>query len=147
VQKSFLFSHGIPKLYPSINVFTPEGSLLVAQKVVTPELHFWPTPFHAFALVTNPRLRSWHYMWCCRQCSLHHICASRVNNDSVHQSMEVISNNKNIHSSTSVVREKVGDLPLNMCSTLQSNSSNNIPKCIMGYYTFIPTGALKQMGT
>jgi hypothetical protein len=61
--------------------------------------------------------------------------------------MEVVFNNKNIHSSTSVAREKVGDLLLNMCSTLQNNNSNNIPKCIMGYYTFIPTGALKQMGT
>jgi hypothetical protein len=87
-----------------------------------------------------------HYMCCCRQCSLHHICASQVNNDNVHQSTEAVSSNKNIHSSSSVTREKVGDLPLNMCSVLESNSYNNISKCVVGYYTLIPTGALKQMG-
>ncbi len=28
---------------------------------VTLELHSWPTPFHVFALVTSPRLGSWHF--------------------------------------------------------------------------------------
>jgi hypothetical protein len=82
-----------------------------------------------------------------RQCLLHHICANWVNNDNVHQSMEVVFNNKNIQSSLNVVREKVGDLPLNMCSTLQNNSYNSILKYVMGYYTLTPTGAPKQMGT
>jgi hypothetical protein len=41
----------------------------------------------------------------------------------------------------------VGDLPLNMCSILQSNSYNNISKCIMGYYMLIPSAVPKQMGT
>jgi hypothetical protein len=42
--------------------------------------------------------------------------------------------------------KKVEDLLLNMCSTLQSNSYNNIPKCVMDCCTFIPANALKQMG-
>jgi hypothetical protein len=46
-----------------------------------------------------------------------------------------------------VTKEKARDLPVNMCSILQNNSCDNIPKCIMGYYTFIPIEAPKQMGT
>jgi hypothetical protein len=65
----------------------------------------------------------------------------------MHQGLETISTNKDIHSSLNVAREKVGDLHLNMCSTFQNNSHNNIPKCIMGYCTFIHAWALKQMGT
>jgi len=61
--------------------------------------------------------------------------------------MEAIFGNKNIHLSSIVVKEKVGDLPLNMCSTLQNNSCNNIPKCVVGYYTFTPIGTSKQMNT
>jgi hypothetical protein len=53
-----------------------------------------------------------HCMFCCRWCSLHNICASRVSNDKVHQSVKVISSNKNIHSSLNVAREKVGNLLL-----------------------------------
>ncbi len=29
---------------------------------VTPELYYWPTPFHAFALVVSPKLGSQHMM-------------------------------------------------------------------------------------
>ncbi len=61
--------------------------------------------------------------------------------------MEVVFGNKNIHLSLDVAREKVGDLFLNMCSTIQNNSYDNIPKCIMGCYTFTLVGASKQMGT
>jgi enoyl reductase-like protein len=39
------------------------------------------------------------------------------------------------------MREKVGDLLLNMCSTFQSNSYENILKCIMGCCMFTPTKA------
>jgi hypothetical protein len=42
-----------------------------------------------------------------------------------------------------VAREKVGDLFMNMCSILQSNSYNNILKCIMGYCLLTPIGAPK----
>jgi hypothetical protein len=70
-----------------------------------------------------------------------------VNNDNVHQSSEVVFNDEDVHSSSSVAKEKVRGLLLNMCSTFQNNNSNNIPKCVMGYYTLIPTRALKQMGT
>jgi S-methylmethionine-dependent homocysteine/selenocysteine methylase len=59
-------------------------------------------------------------MCCHYQCSLHHIYANQVNNDDVHQGSE------NIHSLSSVAREKVGNLLLNMCSILQSNSYDNI---------------------
>jgi hypothetical protein len=61
--------------------------------------------------------------------------------------MEVVSSNKNIHSLSDVVREKVGDLLLNMCSILQNNKCNSIPKCVVSCYTFILTGASKQMNT
>jgi hypothetical protein len=71
---------------------------------------------------------------------------NQISNDGIHQGPKVVSGDKDIHSSSGVVRDKVGDLLLNMCSTFQNNSCDNIPKCIMGYYTFIPTGALKQMG-
>jgi hypothetical protein len=63
---------------------------------------------------------------------------SRVSNDNVHQSLEVVFGDKDIHLLLGVAKEKVGDLPLNMCSTLQNNSCNNIPKCVMGYCILIP---------
>jgi hypothetical protein len=75
-----------------------------------------------------------------------YLCESG-SNDSVNQSMGIVFNNKNIHLSTSVEKEKVGDFPLNMCSVLQSNNRKNISKCVMGYYTFTSIRALKQMGT
>jgi hypothetical protein len=86
-------------------------------------------------------------MCCRRQCSLHHIYASWVNNDNVNQSPEAISSDKDIHLSFGVGKEKVEDLPLNMCFTFQSNNYDNILKCVVGCYTLVPTGALKQMGT
>jgi len=45
-----------------------------------------------------------------RQCLLHHIYASWVNNDNVHQSSKAIFGDKNIHLLSGVVKEKVGDL-------------------------------------
>ncbi len=86
-------------------------------------------------------------MCCYHQYLLHHICVNHVSNDKVYQSTKVIFDNKNIHLLSDVVKEKVGDLRLNMCFVLQSNSYNNISKCVMGYYTFTPIWALKQMGT
>lgn len=86
-----------------------------------------------------------HYMCCHCWCSLHHICASQVNNENVHQGLKIIFNDKYIQLSLSVVKEKVGDLPLNMCSILQSNSCDNILKCIVGYHTFTFIKAPKQM--
>ncbi len=44
--------------------------------------------------------------------------ASQVNNDDVHQGPKVFFDDKDIHPSSSVAKEKVGDLLLNMCSTL-----------------------------
>jgi hypothetical protein len=78
---------------------------------------------------------------------LHHIYASQINNNNVHQNPRTDFSDKDIHSSLGVVKEKVGDLPLNMCSTLQSNSCDNILKCIVCCHTLIPIRALKQMGT
>jgi hypothetical protein len=40
---------------------------------------------------------------------LHHIYASRINNDDIHQGLETIFGDKNIHLSLDVAREKVGD--------------------------------------
>jgi hypothetical protein len=81
------------------------------------------------------------------QSSLDHIYENWINNDNVHQNTEVVFNNKNIHSSLDVAKEQVGDLPSNMCSILQSNSYNNILKCIVGCCTFTLVGTPKQMGT
>jgi hypothetical protein len=53
----------------------------------------------------------------------------------------------NIHSLLGVVKEKVGDLPLNMCSTLQNSKYENISKCIMGYCTFTFIGTPIQTNT
>lgn len=72
--------------------------------------------------------------------------ASQVNNDNIHQGLKGVFSDKNIHSLSSLVSEKVGD-PLNICFILQSNSYDNIPKCNMGCYTFTHARALKQMGT
>jgi hypothetical protein len=81
---------------------------------------------------------------CCRhQCLLQCICASQFNNDNVHQSPEAIFGDKDIHLSLGVMREKVGDLPLKMCSIFQNNSCDNISNYVTGYCTFIPTRALK----
>ncbi len=80
------------------------------------------------------------------QCSLHHICASQINHDDVHKGLEIVFGDKDIHSSSAIAREKVGNLLLNMCSTLQSNSYDSILKCIMGCCVFILARALKQMG-
>jgi len=92
-------------------------------------------------------LSNHHHCMCCHcQCLLHHICASRVNNDDVQQGLKTFSDDKDIHSSLGVAKETVKDL-LNMFSTLQNNSCNNISKCILGYYMFTLTMAPKQMGT
>jgi hypothetical protein len=72
---------------------------------------------------------------------------SQVNNDDVYQGPEIIFGDKDIHLLSGVVKEKVGDLPLNMCSTLQNNNYNSISKCVMGCYAFILERAPKQMGT
>jgi len=80
------------------------------------------------------------YMCCCGWCSLHHICVSWVNNNNIHQNVKAIFNDKNIHLSINEAKEKVGDLPLNMCSILQNNNCNSILKCVMGYYTFTLQG-------
>ncbi len=70
-----------------------------------------------------------------------------VNNDNIHQGLEVVSSDKDIHLLSNVAREKVGDIFLNMCSTFESNSCDIISKCIVGYCTLILVRALKQMGT
>jgi hypothetical protein len=86
-------------------------------------------------------------MRCHYQCLLHHICASQVNNDDIYQSLETICNENDIHSLSRVMRKKVRILPLNMCSTFQINSCDNIPKSIMGCYMFILERASEQMDT
>jgi len=55
-----------------------------------------------------------------------------INNDNVHQSLEVIFGGKDIHSSLGVAGGKVENFPLNMCSTLQSNSYDKYPKVCCG---------------
>jgi hypothetical protein len=68
-----------------------------------------------------------------RQCLLHHIYVSQINHDNIHQGPEIIFGDKDIHSLLDVAKEKVGELPLNMCSILQNNSCNSILKYIVGY--------------
>jgi hypothetical protein len=79
--------------------------------------------------------------------SMHHICANGISNDNVYQNVQVVFNDKDIHSSLSVVKEKVGDLLLNMCSTFQNYNCDNVSKCIVRCYTFTLARAFKQMGT
>jgi hypothetical protein len=72
-------------------------------------------------------LSNHHCCMCyCRQCSLHHINANQVSNDNIHQGLKVVSNDKDIHLLLGVVKEKVGDLLLNMCFTFQNNNCDNI---------------------
>jgi hypothetical protein len=83
---------------------------------------------------------------CCHQCSLHHICANWIINNDIHQGPKVVFADKDIHLSLSVMKEKMEKVLLNMCSTLQSNSYDNIVKYIEGCCMLTPTKALKQMG-
>jgi hypothetical protein len=66
-----------------------------------------------------------------------------VSNDNVHLGSKAIFNDKDIHSSLGVVREKVEDLPLNTCSPFQSKSCDSILKCIVGCNTLLHAGASK----
>jgi len=72
---------------------------------------------------------------------------NHVNNDDIHQGPEAISSDNDIHLLSNRVREKVGDLSLNMCSTFQINNYDNIPKCIRGVLYVHSYRAPKQMGT
>jgi hypothetical protein len=74
-----------------------------------------------------------------------YIYLNQLSNDNVHQSPKVVSNYKNIHSLSGVAKENVGNLLLNMCSTYQNNSCDNILKCIMGCCMLTLTRASKQM--
>jgi hypothetical protein len=47
--------------------------------------------------------------------------ASQVNIDNIHQGLKAVFGDKDIHSLSSLVNEKMGDL-LNICFILQSNS-------------------------
>jgi hypothetical protein len=78
-----------------------------------------------------------HYMCYYHRCLLHHICVNWVNNDNVHQVLEVVYGDKDIHSSSGVAKEKVKNPFLNMCCTFQNNNYDNILKCVVGCYTFI----------
>jgi hypothetical protein len=67
-------------------------------------------------------LNNHHYYTCYHcWCLLHHICASHVSNDNIHQGLKIVSSDKDIHASLDVARVKVGNLLLNMCSILQGN--------------------------
>jgi hypothetical protein len=73
---------------------------------------------------------------------------SQINNDDdVHQGLETVSGDKDIHSLLNVARKKVGDFLLNMCSTFQKIICDNIPKCIVGCCMFTSARAKKQMAT
>jgi hypothetical protein len=63
-------------------------------------------------------------------CLVHHINVNQVSNDNVHQSVETVFSDKNIHSLLNATREKVGDFFLNMCSIFQNNSYDSTSKCI-----------------
>jgi hypothetical protein len=87
-------------------------------------------------------------MCCHHQWPLHHICASWINNDKVHQSMKAISNNKNIHSLWDVKeigekpqkKKKVKNLLLNMCFPLQSNNYNIFWNVLWAVVSSLPQG-------
>jgi hypothetical protein len=97
---------------------------------------------------SNLFLSNHHRCMYCHQCSLNRFYVSQVSNDNFHQNLKTVFDNNNMHSSLNMTREKVGDLPLNMHSIFQSNSCNNILKCVVGYYYMLTTTkAPKQMGT
>ncbi len=91
-------------------------------------------------------LLSNHHHCICYHCQylLHHIYVSWVSNDDVHQGLKVICNDNDIHSLSSVEKEKVENLPLNIYNTFQNNSYDNISKCIMNCCTFTLARAPKQ---
>jgi hypothetical protein len=68
-------------------------------------------------LLNNHHCCMCYHHWC----SLHHNCASWISNDDIHQGLEIVSGDKDVHSSLYVARSKVRDLLSNMCSILQSN--------------------------
>jgi hypothetical protein len=75
---------------------------------------------YSFDISSCLLMNNHHYCMCYhRQYSMNHICASWINNDNIRQSPKIVSGDKDIHSLSGVVREKVGNLFLNMCSTLQ----------------------------
>jgi hypothetical protein len=94
---------------------------------------YWVTIVATFVMIIGARCTTSMQSW--------------INKDIVHQSMKIIFSYKNIHLSSSVAKEKVGNIPLNMCSVFQGNNCNNIPKCVMGCCMFIPTRVMKQMHT
>jgi hypothetical protein len=96
----------------------------------------------------NLFLNNHHRCMYYHQCSLNRVYVSQVSNDNFHQNLKTVFDNNNMHLSLNMTREKVGDLPLNMRSIFQSNSCNNILKCVVGYYYMLTTTkAPKQMGT
>ncbi len=101
----------------------------------------------SFDIWSNLFLSSHHWCMCCYQCSLNRFYVSQVSNDNFHQNLKTISSDNNMHLSLNMMKEKVGDLLLNMHFALQSSSCNSILKCVMGYYMFTTTRAPKQMGT
>jgi hypothetical protein len=67
--------------------------------------------------------------------------------DQLWQHLLRYSHDKYIDLTLSVVGEKVENHFLYMCSILQSNSCNNMPKSIMGYNVFTLAQASKQVDT
>jgi hypothetical protein len=51
---------------------------------------------------------------------------NQVSKDDVHLGLKVVSSEKDIHLSLGVVKEKMGDFRLNMCSIVQNNNYDNI---------------------
>jgi hypothetical protein len=51
---------------------------------------------------------------------------NQIGKNDVHLGLEVVSSDKDIHLSLGVVKEKMGNFPLNMCSIVQNNSYDNI---------------------
>jgi len=72
---------------------------------------------------------------------LHQIYMSRIDNDNVQQSLKIIFDNDNIHSSY-MAWEKVRNLFLYVSYTFWHDSYNDILKCVMGCNVFIPTRAM-----
>jgi hypothetical protein len=77
------------------------------------------------------------YMCCHCRNMLHQVCTSRIDNDNVHQSLKIVSNDGNIHSSPCMAGGKVGKFSLYVNFTFQHDNCNGISKCIMGCNAFI----------
>ncbi len=66
---------------------------------VTPELYYWPTPFHAFALVVSPKLGSQHMMT--------HMQIPQFHSIFIHPHIQAIVNDSKVNANVLALERKL----------------------------------------